>query len=84
VVFLAVMFFYCLVLAIKKNAILGKIVKKMPLSYLFWETAIGLNWILLFEALSLYRNNFPKTRTLSYYMAPLFVVFGFAFYLKKN
>ena len=43
--------------------------------------AIGVNWILLFEA---YRYTTVSTATLSYYMAPVFVILASPFVVKEK
>ncbi|WP_414838705.1 DMT family transporter [Carnobacterium sp. TMP28] len=64
----------------KKTLSWGKI--KGNAAILFYSgTAIGLNWILLFEA---YRYTTISNATLSYYMAPLFVVLASPFILNEK
>ncbi len=57
--------------AIRKNAVI------LTLS----GTAIGFNWILLFEA---YRHTTVAVATLCYYMAPIFVIIASSFILKER
>lgn len=68
----------------------GLIMKKRPslkaikrnLTYLLVSgAALGFNWILLFEA---YRNTSITSATLSYYLAPVIVVFLSPFLLKER
>jgi drug/metabolite transporter (DMT)-like permease len=54
----------------KQPIAFDKIKKELPL-LLFSGAAMGLNWILLFEA---YRYTSVATATLCYYMAPIFVI----------
>ncbi|TAH66729.1 MAG: EamA/RhaT family transporter, partial [Anaerolineaceae bacterium] len=55
---------------------------KMNFTYLLLSgAALGFNWILLFEA---YRNTTITNATLSYYLAPVIVVFLSPFLLKER
>ncbi len=63
-------FLFCVV-AVSKNKIDKKAVKKNLLPLLISGAAIGVNWILLFEA---YRYTTVAIATLCYYMAPVIVI----------
>ncbi|WP_034549549.1 DMT family transporter [Carnobacterium funditum] len=73
--------FLLLVLAIKKKRLSWGNSKENAAILFYSGTAIGLNWILLFEA---YRYTTISNATLSYYMAPLFVVLASPFILKEK
>lgn len=73
--------FLILVLGLKKERLSWEKSKKNPGVLFYSGAAIGLNWILLFEA---YRYTTISNATLSYYMAPLFVVLASPFILKEK
>ncbi len=68
--FIGVLFLLLLSLLWKKPLSMTDIRKNLPL-LLISGTAIGLNWVLLFEA---YRYTTVATATLCYYLAPIFVI----------
>lgn len=73
--------FLILVLGLKKERLSWEKSKKNAGVLFYSGAAIGLNWILLFEA---YRYTTISNATLSYYMAPLFVVLASPFILKEK
>ncbi len=75
------MLFLCLVIAIGKKGFSFKNIKQNLLLLLFSGAALGFNWILLFEAF-----NFTSvaTATLTYYLAPFFVIIVSPFLLKEK
>lgn len=73
--------FLILVMSMNKKTVSIKNSKENAGILLYSGTAIGFNWILLFEA---YRYTTISNATLSYYMAPLFVVLGSPFILKEK
>lgn len=73
--------FLLLVLGLKKERLSWEKSKENAGILFYSGTAIGLNWILLFEA---YRYTTISNATLSYYMAPLFVVLASPFILKEK
>lgn len=58
-----------------------KAIKQNGLLLLISGTAIGFNWILLFEA---YRYTTVATATLCYYMAPVFVIIASFVFLRES
>lgn len=73
--------FLLLVLVLNKRSLSWKNIKENAGILFYSGTAIGFNWILLFEA---YRYTTISNATLSYYMAPLFVVLASPFILKEK
>lgn len=67
--------------SVMKQKISWKAVKPNLLPLLVSGTAIGFNWILLFEA---YKYTSIANATLSYYFAPVFVMFISPFLLKER
>ncbi len=74
----AFLFLVMLVTRVKLN---GAALKKNFLLLFISGVMIGVNWILLFEA---YKYTTVPIATLSYYMAPVFVIFGAAVVLKER
>lgn len=70
-----------LILLFLKNKLSFGAVKKNLLLLLISGSAIGINWILLFEA---YRYTSVASATLCYYMAPVFVIIVSPFLLKER
>ena len=64
----------------RKKINFKKIKSNLPL-LIISGAAIGFNWILLFEA---YNNTGIATATLSYYMAPIFVILSSPIFLKEK
>ena len=75
------MIFLLLVVLVTKNAISFKNIKKNLTILLLSGAAIGFNWIFLFEA---YNNTSIAISTLSYYMAPFFVMILSPIFLKEK
>ncbi len=75
------MIFLLLVVLVTKNAISFKNIKKNLAILLLSGAAIGFNWIFLFEA---YNNTSIAISTLSYYMAPFFVMIFSPLILKEK
>ncbi|MBQ4557156.1 MAG: EamA family transporter [Clostridia bacterium] len=73
--------FLFLVMIISRAKINGAAVKKNFLLLFVSGAMIGVNWILLFEA---YKYTTVPVATLSYYMAPIFVILGAAVLLKEK
>lgn len=73
--------FLLFVLVLNKKQLSWKNIKGNATILFYSGTAIGLNWIFLFEA---YRYTTISNATLSYYMAPLFVVLASPFILKEK
>lgn len=73
--------FLLFVLVLNKKQLSWKNIKENAAILFYSGTAIGLNWIFLFEA---YRYTTISNATLSYYMAPLFVVLASPFILKER
>ena len=69
------------ILAVKKENIDLKAVKKNLLLLVISGTAMGFNWILLFEA---YNYTTVATATLCYYLAPIFVIVASPILLKEK
>ena len=67
-------------LVTRQRISLGKIKKELPL-LLFSGIAMGINWILLFEA---YKYTTVSAATLSYYFAPVIVTAVFPFLFKEK
>ena len=63
--------FLLLVIHLRHTSISKEAVRKNLKGLFLSGAAIGINWILLFEA---YRYTTVSTATLSYYMAPVFVI----------
>lgn len=73
--------FLLLVVFLRHSSISREAVKR-NFKFLFLSgAAIGVNWILLFEA---YRYTTVSTATLSYYMAPVFVILASPFVVKER
>ena len=75
------MLFLLLVVTVTKKKISFEAIKNNGLVLLLSGTAIGINWILLFEA---YRYTTVATATLCYYLAPVFVVLISPLVLKEK
>ena len=73
-------FLFCVV-AVSKNHVDKKAIKKNLLLLLISGAAIGVNWILLFES---YRYTTVAVATLCYYMAPVIVILLAPFLLKEK
>lgn len=73
--------FLFLIMLISRAKISGAAVKKNFLLLFISGVMIGVNWILLFEA---YKYTTVPVATLSYYMAPIFVILGAAAVLKEK
>lgn len=73
--------FLVIVMWIKKEKISWITVKENGIFLLLSGTALGFNWIFLFEA---YRYTTVSVATLCYYMAPVFVVMLSPFLLKEK
>lgn len=78
--FIGVIFLFFLSLLWKKP-LSGTAIRKNRLLLLISGTAIGLNWVLLFEA---YRYTTVATATLCYYLAPIFVILLSPLVLKER
>lgn len=75
------MIFLLLIVLVTKNKISIKNIRSNLLILLLSGAAIGFNWIFLFES---YNNTSVATATLSYYMAPFFVMILSPFFLKEK
>lgn len=75
------MLFLLLVVLCSKSRLSFESIKKNLLVLIFSGAAIGFNWILLFEA---YNYTTVATATLSYYIAPFFVIIVSPFLLKEK
>lgn len=73
--------FLLVVVAASKKRVDQKAVRRNLLPLLISGTAIGINWILLFEA---YRYTTVAIATLCYYMAPVIVIILAPFLLKEK
>lgn len=73
--------FLLLLMAIKKQKPDGKAIKSNLLILLLSGAALGINWILLFEA---YRYTTVATATLCYYFAPMLVILVSPLLLKEK
>ena len=73
--------FLFLVMMITRVKVNGEAVKKNFLLLFLSGVMIGVNWILLFEA---YKYTTVPIATLSYYMAPIFVILGASVVLKEK
>ncbi len=73
--------FLLVVVSVSKKRVEKKAVKRNLLPLLFSGAAIGINWILLFEA---YRYTTVAIATLCYYMAPVIVILLAPFLLKEK
>jgi drug/metabolite transporter (DMT)-like permease len=73
--------FLLIVVALSKKRVDKKAIKKNLLLLLISGAAIGVNWILLFEA---YRYTTVAVATLCYYMAPVIVILLAPFLLKEK
>ncbi len=73
-------FLFCVV-AVSKKRVDKKAIKKNLMLLLISGAAIGVNWILLFEA---YRYTTVAVATLCYYMAPVVVILLAPFLLKEK
>ena len=75
------MIFLLLVVLITKNKLSRENIKNNLLILLLSGAAIGFNWIFLFEA---YNYTTVATATLTYYLAPFFVMLASPFLLKEK
>ena len=75
------MIFLLLVVLVTRNKISWKNIKNNLVILLASGAAIGFNWIFLFEA---YNYTTVATATLSYYLAPFFVMIASPFFLKEK
>ena len=75
------MIFLLLVVLITKNKLSRENIKNNLLILLLSGAAIGFNWIFLFEA---YNYTTVATSTLTYYLAPFFVMLASPFLLKEK
>lgn len=75
------MIFLLLVALVTKNKLSFKNIKNNLLVLAISGAAIGFNWILLFEA---YNYTTVATATLTYYLAPFFVMLASPFFLKEK
>lgn len=75
------MIFLLLVVLVTKNKLSPENIKKNLLILVLSGAAIGFNWILLFEA---YNYTTVATATLTYYLAPFFVMIVSPFFLKEK
>ena len=75
------MIFLLLVVLVTKNKLSSQNIKNNLLVLILSGAAIGFNWILLFEA---YNYTTVATATLSYYLAPFFVMLASPFFLKEK
>lgn len=75
------MIFLLLVVLVTKNKLSPENIKKNLLKLVLSGAAIGFNWILLFEA---YNYTTVATATLTYYLAPFFVMIVSPFFLKEK
>lgn len=73
--------FLLVVVCLSHSSISREAVKKNFKILFLSGAAIGVNWILLFEA---YRYTTVSTATLSYYMAPVFVILAAPFVVKEK
>ena len=73
--------FLLVVVCLRHSSISKEAVKKNFKILFLSGAAIGVNWILLFEA---YRYTTVSTATLSYYMAPVFVILASPFVVKEK
>lgn len=75
------MIFLLLVVLVTKNKLSPENIKKNLLVLVLSGAAIGFNWIFLFEA---YNYTTVATATLTYYLAPFFVMLVSPFFLKEK
>ncbi|MBQ7962194.1 MAG: EamA family transporter [Clostridia bacterium] len=75
------MIFLLLVVLVTKNRLSRENIKNNLLILLLSGAAIGFNWIFLFEA---YNYTTVATATLTYYLAPFFVMLASPFLLKEK
>lgn len=75
------MLFLLLVMALRHKKLDTAAIKRNALVLIFSGAAIGINWILLFEA---YRFTTVATATLCYYLAPMFVLLASPFVLRER
>ena len=75
------MIFLLLVVFVTKNRLSPENIKKNLIVLVLSGAAIGFNWILLFEA---YNYTTVATATLTYYLAPFFVMLASPFVLKEK
>ena len=75
------MIFLLLVVLVTKNKLSLKNIKNNLLILVLSGAAIGFNWIFLFEA---YNYTTVATATLTYYLAPFFVMLASPFFLKEK
>ncbi len=75
------MLFLLLVMALRHKRLDTAAIRKNALVLILSGAAIGINWILLFEA---YRFTTVATATLCYYLAPMFVLLASPFVLRER
>ena len=75
------MLFLLMVVFIKKDKLSWKAIQRNLLFLCLSGAAIGINWILLFEA---YQYTTVATATLCYYMAPIFVILVSPLFFKEK
>ena len=75
------MIFLLLVVLVSKNKLSRENIKNNMLVLALSGAAIGFNWIFLFEA---YNYTTVATATLTYYLAPFFVMLASPFFLKEK
>ena len=75
------MIFLLLVVLVTKNKLSPENIKKNLLVLVLSGAAIGFNWIFLFES---YNYTTVATATLTYYLAPFFVMLASPFFLKEK
>ena len=75
------MIFLLLVVLVSKNKLSRENIKNNLLVLALSGAAIGFNWIFLFEA---YNYTTVATATLTYYLAPFFVMLASPFFLKEK
>lgn len=75
------MLFLLLVMALRHKKLDTAAIRKNALVLILSGAAIGINWILLFEA---YRFTTVATATLCYYLAPMFVLLASPFVLRER
>lgn len=75
------MIFLLLVVLVSKNKLSSKNIKNNLLVLTLSGAAIGFNWIFLFEA---YNYTTVATATLTYYLAPFFVMLASPLFLKEK
>lgn len=73
--------FLCFIMLLKKQKLDLQVVRKNALLLLFSGFALGLNWMLLFEA---YNHTTVATATLCYYMAPILLILVSPFLFREK